>query len=75
MIIKKVDGLGVDLGNRWIRHDNPEFPKGNLYTEDEIEKAVKRRLERQNFVRLEDYKELQDKLDSITKFVNLQNKI
>lgn len=38
MKIKNIDALGIDLGHKWIRNDHPEFPKGNLYTEDEFQK-------------------------------------
>lgn len=70
MIIKKVDALGLDLGNRWIRNDHPEFPKGNLYTEDEFQKKIRKLLKVQKSVPIEDYEILKNKIESIINHIS-----
>lgn len=65
MKISRVDANGITIGNRWLRYDNPEFPTGTLYTEDEHMKKVRNILNKQGTVRIEDYQVLLDKLKKI----------
>lgn len=69
MIIKKMDALGISIKGKWIRYDHTEFPKGELYTFDEIQKEVKRILLKQKSVPIEDYVKLKRRIESIKQFI------
>jgi len=69
MKITKVDALGVSIGDSWIKYDNPSFPKGPLYTEDEIQKKVEQALQRQKSVTIEKYLELKKVIKQIQEIV------
>ena len=65
MIITKIDKQGLTLqGGTWIRFDNPSIPSV-LYSEDEIDKEVNKRLNKLKMIELSQYLELKNTLKTI----------
>ena len=64
MKIKKVVGCGIILENGvWIREDHAAFPTGTLYTEDEVEKEVKKRMLSRKFISIDDYNRVAQRIN------------